>query len=98
MPTLRVALIKLETLTKCLCFNAVTGQFLSRLARRHCPAGAVAGYVNAEGFVIITLAGTQCLGHDVAWLWDRGAWPEKMLEHVDGHRTDNRIKNLRFRG
>lgn len=93
----RTARIPLESLARHLSFDPSTGQFHWRLARRDVPAGAVAGYIDPNGCVAITIAGTACLGHDLAWLWTNGAWPEHMVEHANGNRADNRPANLRLR-
>lgn len=33
--------------------------------------------------------------HRLAWAHFHGAWPSKMIDHIDGDRSNNRIANLR---
>lgn len=35
------------------------------------------------------------LAHRVAWMLYYGEWPSDMIDHINGVKTDNRIKNLR---
>jgi hypothetical protein len=59
------------------------------------PNGAQAGYLNADGYVVIEVAGQAQLAHRLVWLMHHGAWPEGEIDHKNGVRNDNRIDNLR---
>jgi HNH endonuclease len=43
----------------------------------------------------IGLDGKLYLASRVAWLLHYGEWPSLTLDHIDGDRTNNRIRNLR---
>jgi HNH endonuclease len=54
-----------------------------------------AGYVNHDGYRVIELDGREHYAHDLAWLMQTGAWPQRRIEHINGNRNDNRWSNLR---
>jgi hypothetical protein len=59
-----------------------------------------AGYIhNTEKYVFLNLnltsGKTVYTAHRVAWFLHYGFWPKEMLDHINGIRDDNRVKNLR---
>jgi hypothetical protein len=48
-----------------------------------------------DGYIVVKADGRSYKAHRVAWLLAKGAWPEKMLDHIDGNRGNNRMSNLR---
>lgn len=60
--------------------------------------GGLAGTINADGYVKISINGTSYYGHRLAWIYQNGEWPTKDLDHANRIRSDNRIKNLREAG
>lgn len=56
---------------------------------------AVAGYTNEDGYVVIEVAGKAHLAHRIVWLIHHRSWPSGEIDHKNGVRNDNRIKNLR---
>lgn len=58
-------------------------------------AGTVAGSPNDRGYIQIRIDKTTYRAHRLAWLIFYGRWPENQIDHINGIRTDNRIKNLR---
>ena len=57
--------------------------------------GKIAGILNDQGYIRITLFGRQLRAHRIAWLHTFGRWPSDQLDHINGCRSDNRIANLR---
>lgn len=59
-------------------------------------SGAIAGHVDDEGYVRITLLGVKYRAHRLAWLYVNGEWPPCKIDHKNRIRSDNRINNLRL--
>jgi len=57
--------------------------------------GTVAGFVSTDRYRRIGYKGISYLSHRLVWLYHKGTWPEKFLDHIDGDRTNNRVENLR---
>jgi hypothetical protein len=58
-------------------------------------AGDNAGYVNADGYVMIGIEGREYRAHRLAWLYMKGEWPASLLDHKNREKADNRWDNLR---
>jgi hypothetical protein len=58
-------------------------------------AGMPAGCLDSRGYLVITINYVIYQGHRIAWLMTNGAWPSKIIDHINGVRNDNRICNLR---
>lgn len=50
---------------------------------------------NSAGYIQIRIFGKKYLAHRVIWAFHYGKWPEGQIDHINGDRADNRIKNLR---
>lgn len=57
-------------------------------------AGKVAGNVMGRGYIWITLCGQSHFAHRLAWAIHYGKYPDGIIDHDNGDRTDNRIINL----
>ena len=56
--------------------------------------GDRAGVKHSEGYIQITINGRLQLAHRLIYLYHHGYLP-KVLDHINGDKTDNRIENLR---
>lgn len=84
-----------ERLRELLHYDPDTGVFRWVAARPNCRSGEQAGCTRENGHVIICLDGKLYYAHRLAWLYVHGAWPSKLIDHINGNRSDNRIQNLR---
>lgn len=77
-------------------FNPKTGSFHWRkTARGSSKTGKIAGGLDVMGYHVITFRGQRIKGHRLAWLMFYGENPPVMIDHINGSKADNRIKNLR---
>lgn len=53
-----------------------------------------AGYFK-RGYIGITINKKMYLAHRLAWLYMTGEWPEYLIDHINGEKSDNRFCNLR---
>jgi hypothetical protein len=58
-------------------------------------AGDVAGTLRDDGYLELKLLGKKHKAHRLVWFLHYGVWPTKLIDHENGIRVDNSIKNLR---
>jgi hypothetical protein len=62
-------------------------------------AGKPAGRKELSGYISINIrhkgARLQFQAHRVIWMLHYGSWPQKVIDHINRDRSDNRIENLR---
>jgi hypothetical protein len=77
-------------------YNRKTGEFrwLRRLTTS-AHIGEIAGAVNNQGYRRITIKGQPYLAHHLAWLYVKGKWCQRVIDHQDGDPSNNRWSNLR---
>ncbi len=77
-------------------YDETTGVFVRKVTTNHMSKeGTVAGTKNARGYLVICVEQKLYLAHRLAWLYVYGKWPELNIDHIDGVKTNNAIKNLR---
>ena len=57
--------------------------------------GEVAGTVSPQGYLVVSIDGTQYLAHRVAWAMRHGKQPPRLIDHADLDGLNNREENLR---
>jgi hypothetical protein len=84
-----------ERLKELLSYDPETGIFIwnNRTGKR--PAGSVAGCKEHRGYVVITADRKRYYAHRLAWIYCNGQNPFNEIDHINGNKSDNRIKNLR---
>lgn len=70
-------------------YDAETGKFTCRAT------GRSLGLDNGNGYLRIYVGGYRLLAHRVAVALTTGAWPEDIIDHANGIKSDNRLSNLR---
>jgi hypothetical protein len=71
--------------------------FTNRVTRNpRAKAGQPAGAITSEGYAAFQINGEKIYAHRAAWLYVYGVWPDVEIDHINRHRNDNRIANLRL--
>lgn len=84
-----------EELMALLDYDPHTGAFTTRVRRGPIKAGVVAGTMDDEGRIVITINYVRHFAHRLAWLYMNGSWPDGEIDHRDTDRSNNRWVNLR---
>lgn len=85
-----------DLLTSVLAYDPLTGVFTNITRRANCVhGGEIAGHINSKGYRVIKLFQKAYKAHRLAVFYVTGEWPVGLVDHRNGNKDDNRIKNLR---
>jgi hypothetical protein len=85
-----------ERLREVLSYNPWTGEFRWKVQLgRRVSIGDVAGQITEQGCIRITIEGRHYYAHRLAWLYMKGEWPKRLINHRNRKPSDNRWPNLR---
>ena len=84
-----------ERLKEVVTFDDTTGIFVRKLKAKRAVVGRTLGYKKSNGYIALSIDGQKYFAHRLAWLYVYGEFPKNDIDHIDGNRTNNKIKNLR---
>jgi len=82
-------------LKEILYYNPSFGIFVRTKNRSNYKAGSIAGYENKEGYITIKINDILYSAHRLAFLYMEGFEPPKIVDHINGIKSDNRWSNIR---
>lgn len=88
--------IEISDVIKRLDYDPETGFFVWKADGRVFRRGDVAGSLNNQGYWTIGLMGKRRSAHRLAWMHFYREVPRLCVDHIDGNRANNSIKNLRI--
>lgn len=80
-----------QRLRELLSYCPETGVF-TRIKRN---TNAGNGWLDPAGYSHIMVSAKTYASHRLAWFYMTGNWPTGEIDHINGHRSDNRFANLR---
>jgi hypothetical protein len=87
--------LSLERLRQVLRYEPETGNFYwihrDTIKKK---LGTNASIIRSHGYLNICIDSIYYYTHRLAWFYVHGEWP-KVIDHIDGDKTNNRIENLR---
>lgn len=88
--------LTLEVYNERLRYEPETGLFRWNYTRSYrAKKDDVAGFLGKDGYMRLSINGLPYFAHRVAWFAVYGKWPEAEIDHVNGIKSDNRLRNLR---
>jgi hypothetical protein len=76
-------------------YNKDTGELTRRFSYGKYKIGDMVGRKDGSGYLRVTINNRDYGVSRIIWLWWYGVNPSDLIDHLDGHRDNNRIENLR---
>lgn len=77
-------------------YDAENGWLIRKTFRNGCPYNKPVGNKpTCKGYGTIVVNGIKYYTHRLVWLWHKGMFPSKFIDHEDKNPMNNRIENLR---
>lgn len=76
-------------------YDPETGILRWRLRRGRAKAGSIAGAVEPDGYLGVTINYRRYAAQRLIWVIAYGQWPSHGVDHANRQRSDNRLENLR---
>jgi hypothetical protein len=77
-------------------YEPATGFLWRRHPTRRANVSLPCGSTDKSGYMDVCVDKHLMKAHRVVWALVHGHWPEKIIDHVNGVKYDNRIENLRL--
>lgn len=88
-------MITKEIVDSILTYNPETGDFVSNVNSNKWKIGQTVGSLRKDGYLSVMINGKNYMLHRLAFLIMEGEMPEKLVDHINRNRVDNRWCNLR---
>lgn len=89
-------LIEHADLLRHIAYDPNTGIFTWKISQQGRIRGRPAGALATDGYRVIHILGKRYPAHHLAWFYVYAEWPPDTIDHINGHRSDNAIRNLRL--
>lgn len=76
-------------------YDKYTGKFTYKISSGSVKKGNFAGYINPKGYEVICINKKLYLSHRLAFLYVTGKFPNKLVDHIDHNKLNNKWKNIR---
>lgn len=87
-------MISIYAINKRFAYNKELGTFTYISDSRFHKIGDIVG-ASTHGYIRLCFGYETYLAHRIAWLLVNGTWPKYHIDHIDGDKTNNAIRNLR---
>ena len=85
-----------DEIVSSLSYNKDTGVFTWKIDRKRTQSGSIAGFHGAKGYWQIRIKNELFYAHRLAYFFMTGNHPARVIDHIDGNRSNNSWSNLRL--